>query len=49
MCKLESYKCPLSTTNKATMPKTQEKDELYKNHKKRMSYSLLQKNWKNNS
>jgi hypothetical protein len=34
----------LSTINKAAMPKTQEKDELYKKHKKRMSYySLLQK------
>jgi hypothetical protein len=43
MCKLKSYKCSLSTINKAAMPKTQEKDELYKKHKKRMSYSLLQK------
>jgi hypothetical protein len=30
MCKLESYKCCLSAINKAAMPKTQEKDELYK-------------------
>jgi len=30
MCKLKSYKCSLSAINKAEMPKTQEKDELYK-------------------
>jgi hypothetical protein len=30
MCKLQSYKCFLSTIDKATMPKTQEKDKFYK-------------------
>jgi hypothetical protein len=46
MYKLESCKCYLSAINKAAMPKTQDKDELYKKHKKRMNYNLLQKNLK---